>query len=65
MALMAEIGVGFGDKITIRERRGSSGDAILTSPKVFVKIKKDGTASQREHHVYGEYTVEKFNPTPE
>lgn len=67
MALMAEIGVSIGEKVTV-EGTGwyaKKGTAILTGPKRFAQIKKDGTASQREFHVYGEYTVEKFTPTPE
>jgi hypothetical protein len=67
MALMSEIGVGIGDKVTIKSvgSFSTNGTAILTGPKLFSKIKKDGTASLREFHVYGEYTVEKFTPTPE
>lgn len=64
MALMAEIGVSIGDKVTVIGRY-KSGTAILTEPHKFAQIKKDGTASQREFHVYGNYTVEKFTPTPE
>jgi len=63
MALMAQIGVSIGDKVTIRRGRydGPVEDqAILIGPKKFAQIKKDGTASQREYHTYAPYTVEKF-----
>jgi hypothetical protein len=67
MELMAKIGVSIGDKVTVESEgwRAKQVDAILIAPKVFAKIKKDGTASQYWHDIYGEYTVEKFTPTPE
>ncbi len=68
MALMAEIGVVIGSKVTITQERWSGGivgNAILTGPKSFNKIKKDGTASTFEFHKYGPYTVEKFTSEPE
>lgn len=66
MELMSQIGVSIGDRVVIHRKQWNdvvlSGDAILQHPRKFVKVKKDGTASLFEYHVYGTYTVEKFNP---
>lgn len=66
MELMSQIGVGIGDRVIIHKKQWNdvvvSEDAILQHPRKFVKVKKDGTASIFEYHVYGTYTVEKFNP---
>jgi hypothetical protein len=66
MELMSKIGVSIGDRVIIQKKQWDgevvSDDAILQLPRKFVKVKKDGTASLFEYHVYGTYTVEKFNP---
>lgn len=66
MELISQIGVSIGDRVVIHKKQWDgktvSGDAILQHPRKFVKVKKDGTASLFEYHVYGTYTVEKFNP---
>lgn len=64
MALMAQIGVNIGDTVVVKHFgwRNTEDIAILIKAKRFAKVKKDGTASAFELHVYAPYTVEKYNP---
>ena len=63
MALMAQIGVNIGDTVLVKLGwRNTEDIAILIKAKRFAKVKKDGTASAFNLHVYAPYTVEKYNP---